>query len=240
VGDEMRMSARLRWYDPSPWTHPPKEDVMQLLHVVATPRAADSRTLRISYPFLESFRAECPDAQIETLDLFTRDLPALDGTNIDVKYNLMSGRPISPGYAESWQHIEELINQFMRADVCVISTPMWNFGIPYVLKYYIDVIVQPRYLFEYDAAGIPVGRCQGKRMVCITTRGSDYSVGGPMHAFDLQEGYLRAIFGFVGITDIEFINAQPIDMGPERREAAITASIETAQRLATKLGSQTV
>ena len=210
---------------------------MRLLHVIATPRAADSRTLRVSYPFLERFRAECPDAQIETLDLFARDLPALDGTNIDVKYNLMSGRPISPGHAESWRHIEELIDQFMGADVCLISTPMWNFGIPYVLKYYIDVIVQPRYLFGYDDAGMPVGRCHGKRLVCITTRGGDYSPGGPMHAFDLQETYLRAIFGFVGITDIEFINAQPIDTGSESREAAITASIEAAQLLATKLAS---
>jgi FMN-dependent NADH-azoreductase len=210
---------------------------MQLLHVVATPRAADSSTLRISYPFLECIRAECPDAQIETLDLFARDLPALDGANIHVKYNLMSGQPIDPSHAESWRHIEELINQFMRADVCLISAPMWNFGIPYVLKYYIDVIVQPRYLFTYDDMGVPVGRCHGKRMVCITTRGGDYSAGGPMHAFDLQEGYLRAIFGFVGIADIEFITAQPIDMGPERREAAISASIEAAQRMAVKLVS---
>jgi FMN-dependent NADH-azoreductase len=235
-----RLSGGLHRYDSWPSSHPPREHILRLLHVVATPRAADSRTLRISDRFLESLRAECPDAQIETLDLFTRDLPALDGTNIDVKYNLMSGRPISSGHAESWQHIEELIDQFMRADVCVISTPMWNFGIPYVLKYYIDAIVQPRYLFAYDDAGIPVGRCQDKRMVCITTRGGDYSAGGPMHAFDLLETYLRTIFGFVGITDIEFINAQPIDMGPERREAAITAGIETAQRVATELVSQTV
>jgi FMN-dependent NADH-azoreductase len=213
---------------------------MRLLHVIATPRAADSRTLRISYPFLEHFRAACPDAEIEVLDLFERDLPALDGTNIDVKYNLLSGRPIDPSHAESWRHIEELINQFMRADVCLISTPMWNFGIPYVLKYYIDVIVQPRYLFAYDQTGTPVGRCHGKRMVCITTRGGDYSAGGPMHAYDFQEAYLRAIFGFVGISDIEFISAQPVDMGHELRETAIASSIDAAQRLATSLVSQTV
>jgi FMN-dependent NADH-azoreductase len=69
-------------------------------------------------------------------------------------------------------------------------------------------------------------------MVCITTRGGDYSESSPFHAYDFQESYLRSIFGFVGITDIQFINSQPMDVTPELREAAISKAIEEAKTLA--------
>ena len=109
---------------------------------------------------------------------------------------------------------------------------MWNFNIPYALKYYIDAIVQPGYLFRYNEQGVPVGLCRGKRMVCVTTRGGDYTAGSPMQPYDVQEPYLRAIFGFVGIADIQFIHANLMDVNPELREAAISAGIEQARGLA--------
>jgi FMN-dependent NADH-azoreductase len=208
---------------------------MQLLHVIATPRASMSATLRVSRPFLEQLGAARPDLRTETLDLFTDDMPVLAGQNIDSKYDLMRGGPIDASRAAPWRSIETLIDQFLRADVCLISAPMWNFGIPYALKYYLDAIVQPGYLFAYDETGVPAGRCAGKKLVCVTSRGSDYSPGTPMQAYDLQEPYLRTIFGFVGITDIEFVNVQPMDMDPVRREDAIRAGIETVRRLADRL-----
>ena len=162
-------------------------------------------------------------------------MPVLAGQNIDSKYDLMRGAPIDASRAAPWRSIETLIDQFLRADVCLISAPMWNFGIPYALKYYLDAIVQPGYLFAYDDSGVPVGKCAGKKLICVTSRGSDYSPGGPMHAYDLQEPYLRTIFGFIGITDLEFVNVQPMDMDPVRREDAITAGIATVRRLANRL-----
>ncbi len=207
---------------------------MHLLHIVATPRPSYSNTLRISERFLERLRAGAPDVQVQTRDLFTDDLPAVAGENIEAKYTLMLGRPVDPEHAESWARVESLIHQFLAADVYLISTPMWNFSIPYALKYYIDAIIQPGYLFRYDEHGVPVGLCHGKKMVCVTTRGGDYSAG-PMQAYDLQEAYLRAIFGFVGITDIQFIHAQPMDVTPELREAAVSAGIEAAHDVAAKL-----
>jgi FMN-dependent NADH-azoreductase len=204
---------------------------MLLLHIVATPRDGDSHTLRISQAFLECLRAEQPDLRVETLNLFNADLPSVAGDNIEAKYSLMFGQSIDRRHAESWKDIERSIAQFKAADGYLVSVPMWNFSVPYVLKYYIDAIVQPGYLFTYDAQYQPVGLCQGKRMVCITSRGADYSPGTPLHASDLQEPYLRAIFGFVGI-DMRFINVQPMDMGPELREAAVTAGVEEARVLA--------
>jgi FMN-dependent NADH-azoreductase len=208
---------------------------VRLLHVIATPRGAGSTTLRVSKPLLEHLQATRPDLQIETLELFTQGLPTIAGQNIDTKYGLMKGQPIDAASAQSWRNVEDLIHQFLRADVCVISSPMWNFSIPYTLKYYIDAIVQPGYLFAYDEAGIPMGLCQGKRMVCVTSRGGDYSDVSPMHSYDQQEPYLRAIFGFAGITDIDFINVQPADLSPLQTEEAVSAGIAAARQLADKL-----
>lgn len=205
---------------------------MRLLHIVATPRAERSNTLRLSQEFLDALRADQPGVEVETLDLFRHDLPAVAGANIDAKYQVLIGQPVDPGRAESWGEVERLIAQFKAADAYLISSPMWNFTVPYALKYYIDAIVQPGYLFSYDEHGAPVGLCQGKRMACITTRGGDYSEGGPMHAFDQQVPYLRTIFGFVGVTDIRFVHAQPMDVTPELREAAIARAADEVRALA--------
>lgn len=204
---------------------------MNLLHVIATPREHESNTLRVSDAFLESLRAKYADLNVDVLDLFKSDLPAVAGDNIDSKYTLMIGQPIDKRHKESWKQIEAMIERFLSADIYLISAPMWNFAIPYALKYYIDCIMQPGYLFKYDEQGRAIGLVHGKNMVCVTTRGGDYSEHSPFHAYDFQEPYLRAIFGFVGITDLHFINAQPMDVTLELRGIAITAAIEQARQL---------
>jgi FMN-dependent NADH-azoreductase len=75
----------------------------------------------------------------------------------------------------------------------------------------------------------------GKKMICVTSRGGDYSPASPMRAFDFQEPYLRAIFGLTGITDIEFINAEPMDVTADLREGAISAAVTAAGKLAGQL-----
>ena len=208
---------------------------MKLLHIIATPRAARSGTLQISSAFLRQLQARRPELEVRTRDLFAAELPPVDGQNMDSKYRLMAGRPIDPGHAESWAHIEALIDEFLAVDLYLVTTPMWNFSIPYVLKYYIDAIVQPRYLFAYDEHGVPAGLVHGKKMVCVTTRGGDYSPGSPMHAYDAQESYLRQIFGFVGITDMRCVHGQPMDLAPAVRAASLESATRAACSVADEL-----
>jgi FMN-dependent NADH-azoreductase len=194
---------------------------VKVLHIIASPRERKSNTLRISEVFLEGLSAAVPDMSVDVVDLYRQDLPAVAGTNIDVKYSLMIGQPIDKEYERSWRQIETLIEGFMAADVCLISSPMWNFGIPYALKYYIDCLVQPGYVFKYDEQGRPVPLVHGKRLVCVTSRGGDYSARSPLAVYDFQEPYLRAIFGFIGVTEAHFVNAEPMDVSPVLREAAL-------------------
>jgi FMN-dependent NADH-azoreductase len=205
---------------------------VRVLHVIATPRGAGSNSLVLAEEFLRELRSLEPTVAVDHLDLFETDLPAIAGDNIEAKYTLMVGQPISRDHVESWRTIEALIEQFKGVDACVVTTPMWNLGIPYALKYYIDCIVQPGYLFRYDEVGRVVPMVHGKRMAFITTRGGDYSPGGPMHAYDFQEPYLRAIFGFVGVQDVDFVNAQPMDVTADLRVAALEEAVGRVRTLA--------
>ncbi len=209
---------------------------MRLLHIVATPRSSSSHTLKVSEAFIGSLTAGRDDVQVEVVDLYNCDLPALAGDNIEAKYTLLVGQPIDKTHQESWRQIELLIERFLAADAYVISTPMWNLSIPYALKYYIDCIVQPGYLFRYDPTGQVVPLVLGKKMLCVSARGGDYSAGSHLHAYDFQQPYLRAIFGFVGITDIEFIDIQPTDVTPDLRATAVTAALAQARSSATSAG----
>jgi len=190
----------------------------RLLHVIATPRGLESNTGRVSSMLIEALDEQDDDLQVATLDLFKADLPAVAGRNIESKYKLMTGQELDAPAKESWSHIEKTIQQFLAADIYVLTVPMWNFGVPYALKYYIDAIVQPGYLFHYLPDGRPEGLVLDRKMICVTSRGGDYS--GYMKSFDFLESYLRTIFGFVGITDIHFINAQPMDVSADTRKAA--------------------
>jgi FMN-dependent NADH-azoreductase len=203
----------------------------QLLHVIGTPRGLASNTGRVSNALLEEILEQDDDVVVTTLDLFKSDLPSVAGRNIESKYKLMTGQALDGPSKESWREIERTIEQFLAADVYLLTVPMWNFGIPYVLKYYIDAIIQPGYLFRYTETGAVEPLVKGKKMICVTSRGSDYS-SEPMRAFDFVETYLRTIFGFVGITDIRFFNAQPMDISRDIRMAAQRAVINEVREYA--------
>ncbi len=202
----------------------------KLLHVIATPRGDESSTLKVSGVFLDAFRESHPDWVVEELDLTREELPSLTVKRVDGKYVLLSGKDLYGDMKESWRDIISEIERFLSSDAVLISTPMWNFGIPYTLKHYIDVIVQPRYLFRYTSAGSE-GLAKGRKMMVITSRGGDYSSADAKGA-DFQEPYLRFVFGFTGINDITFINAEPMGMGVELQEKAIASAQEKARKLA--------
>lgn len=204
----------------------------KLLHIVATPRGADSRTLKVSEVFVKEFKNKYRDCRIDELNLFNEILPPLTQRRVDGKYILLGGKDLSGEFKAAWRDIESHIERFLSADSYLVSTPMWNFSIPYILKHYIDIIVQPKYLFRYTEKGIE-GLVRNKKMVIVTSRGGDYGAESPFHSYDYQEPYLRAIFGFVGITDIAFINTQPMDaLGEDVQGKKIEESGQRARELA--------
>lgn len=204
---------------------------MKLLHIIASPRGEKSRTTRIANEFINSLKSKHPNLIVEDLELFQMDLPTLNQSVTETKYMTIAGATLDSASQFMWNEIADISKSFVSFDMYVISAPMWNFSVPYKLKHYIDVIMQPGILFKFTATGVE-GLAKNKKMICITSRGSDYSVGTPMNAMDFQESYLRAIFGFAGITDVSFINAQPLDYTPDLATMKINEANSEASDLA--------
>jgi len=203
----------------------------RLLYIIATPREEESRTLQVSQVFLEAFEQNHPGWVIDELNLSKEHLPSLSQKSVTGKYVLMGGKDLYGSLKETWAEILQHIERFKTADRFLISTPMWNFSIPYMLKQYIDLIVQPRHLFQYREDGTVEGFVKNRKMIVITSSGGQYE--GESEKQDHLEPYLRTIFGFVGIQDIEFLKAQPMDSGAEKRKL----KIEEAQTKAKELGA---
>ncbi|MDP2980759.1 MAG: NAD(P)H-dependent oxidoreductase [Candidatus Omnitrophota bacterium] len=202
----------------------------KLLHIIATPRQEESRTLKVTEAFFEGLENNDPDCRVDTLNVAKEKLPPMTIKAVSGKYVLLGGKDLPEELKPAWEDIIKHIERFLSADGYLISSPMWNFSIPYYLKHYIDVILQPRYLFRYTEKG-PEGLVKNKKMVVITSRGGDYGPDSPSHSYDFQEPYLNAVFGLAGITGITFINSQPMDaLGPEIQKQRIDAARKIAKK----------
>lgn len=201
----------------------------RLLHIIATPREGDSRTLQVSESFLEAFQKSHPEFLIDELNLCKETLPSLSQKAVSGKYVLLEGKDLFGSLKEIWGEVLQHIDRFKTADFYLISTPMWNFSIPYMLKQYIDLIVQPKYLFQYKEGGKVEGLVQGKKMVVITSRGGAYL--GEDKASDHEIPYLKTIFEFIGFTEIEFIVAEPMDMGRKLQKTKLDIAKEMAYKM---------
>jgi FMN-dependent NADH-azoreductase len=110
---------------------------------------------------------------------------------------------------------------------------MWNFGIPYRLKQYIDIITQPGLTFSYDPEKGYTGLVTGKPVLFVLARGGEYPEGTPAVAFDHQTSYLKTIFAFMGFTDMSAILVEPTLMaGPEAAEKKVASLIEKTKEKA--------
>ena len=125
----------------------------------------------------------------------------------------------------------ELVRRDLAADVVVIGVPMYNFSIPSQLKAWIDRILVAGRTFSYGADGVPKGLAGGKQVIVALARGGRYGAGSPAAAAEHAETYLRAVFGFIGVTAPEFLIAEGLMMGPQIREAAMAEALGSAARL---------
>ena len=124
-----------------------------------------------------------------------------------------------------------MLDEFLAADVVVIGAPMYNFTIPSQLKAWIDRILIAGKTFKYSAQGVE-GLAGNKRVIVAISRVGYYGPGTPMAVLEHLESYLRSVFGFIGVTNCEFIAADGIQVGPEHREKAVAGALQAAERLA--------
>jgi FMN-dependent NADH-azoreductase len=178
---------------------------MNLLHIDSSALGAASATRELSQAIVARLQRERPGLTLARRDLDADPLPHLTGASL-------SGADAAQAALG-----EALLAEFLAADVIVIGAPMYNFGIPSTLKAWIDRIAVAGRTFRYTAQG-PVGLAGGRRIVVASARGSALGDG---HPADFQEAYLRQVFGFLGIRDIEFVRAEGVALSPEHRARAL-------------------
>ena len=203
-----------------------------LLYLQASPRAERSHSRKVADAFVQAYLRANPDDKVVTVDLFKMALPAFDGVAVQAKYSILHGQKFSAEEAAAWQGIESVIAQFKAADKYLLAVPMWNFGIPYRLKHYIDIITQPGYTFSFSPSEGYKGLVIGKPVCVVYARGGDYSKGSPAEGFDQQTRYLEQALGFIGFAGIQSIAVEPTLAAPELFGEREVSALAKAQSLA--------
>ncbi|MFH5805590.1 FMN-dependent NADH-azoreductase [Alienimonas sp. DA493] len=202
----------------------------RLLYVEASPRKQRSHSIAVARAFLDAYRTANPTDTIEELDLFAETLPPFDGDTIAAKYAVMGGENFSQEQKTAWDDVTRRGEKFKSFDKYVFSVPMWNFGVSYAMKHYIDYITQPGLLFKTTDSGGYEGLCSGPAMV-ICARGGEYNPSMP-GGYDYQAPYMKLWCGFVGLSP-ELLLVQPtLNNGPEAAQKARAEAIEEAKKKA--------
>lgn len=200
----------------------------KLLYIEASPRKSRSKSIEVAQTFLSTLQTTHSSVELDTLDLWATELPRFDGDTLEAKYAILHGQSHTPEQAKAWKRVETVIERFKSADWYLFSLPMWNFGIPYVLKHLIDVIVQPGLTFSFSPSEGYKGLVTGKKAAAVYARGGAYGPGSGAEDYDLQSRYLAVILGFVGVTDLANIFVEPTLAAPAELEAMVTKAKELA------------
>lgn len=170
----------------------------KILKIITSTNGETSFSNQLSNAVVEKLKAVNPGSTLETLDLSKTPLPYLTGSHINAVY--APAETHSEEQKAALKYSDEAIQNLLDADVIVIGVPLYNFGIPAVLKGWIDQIARAGKTFSY-ADGSPKGLVTDKKVYLSIASGAIFSEG-PYKSYDFSESYLRAVFGFLGMTDV--------------------------------------
>jgi FMN-dependent NADH-azoreductase len=182
---------------------------MKLLHLDSSILGENSVSRAVSAAVVRQLKDAHPDLEITYRDLVAQPLEHLTLAAL-----------------ADTTHVEA----FLAADVVVIGAGMYNFALPTQLKAWIDRVAIAGKTFRYTEAG-PQGLAGGKRVIVALARGGLYGEGSDGRSMEHAETYLKGVFGFMGVTDVEFIIAEGIALGPDQRAAALAGAIAAAEKV---------
>lgn len=188
---------------------------MKVLHIDSSIMADASVSRQLSQAIVSQLSEKHAQVEVEYLDLATQPIPHLDA-------EILMGKDVEQSALG-----ECIIQQYLDADVVVIGAAMYNFGITSTLKAWIDRISVAGRTFKYTENG-PVGLAGDKKAYIASSRGGVYGENSPV---DFQEGFLKTVFNFTGVTDVEIIRAEGVNMGPELKDKAIATALAQVQAI---------
>jgi FMN-dependent NADH-azoreductase len=183
--------------------------VTRLLHISSSPRGEASESLAIAATFLEAYVEAHPDAEVDTFDLWDGSLPDFGPDAAAAKMAVFAGQAPSGAQVGAWRAATDTFHRVDGATHYLFSVPMWNHGVPYILKQLIDVISQPGLVFNFDPERGYTGLLTGKKAAVIYTGAVWGPDRGVAFGQDLQQPYFDAWLRWAGIDDITTIRFQP-------------------------------
>lgn len=199
----------------------------KLLHIDASILGGNSVSRQLSAAVVDRLRKATPGLDVTYRDIGAAPLAHLSGAHLAAAHGAV---PETAAMEQDISASQAVLEEFLAADIVVVGAPMYNFTIPSQLKAWIDRILVAGKTFSYSEKGVQ-GLVGGKRVIVVISRGGFYGADTPFAAGEHLETYLRWLFGFIGITDLEIISADGIQISPEQREKALSAALQAATSL---------
>jgi FMN-dependent NADH-azoreductase len=205
----------------------PELTMTRLLHISASPRGEASESLRLATAFVDVYRETNSGAAVEHYDLWDGTLPEFGPAAAKAKMDVFAGAEPSGEGVAAWAAAKATFARFDAADRYLFSVPMWNAGVPYILKQFIDVVSQPGMVFGFDPVTGYQGLLTGKKAAVIYTGAVWGPDRGPEFGSDFQKPYFEDWLRWAGITDITSVRFQPnlaaadVDTAREKAHAVV-------------------
>ena len=185
-----------------------QSEMQKILIVESSPRGKESASRQLTEKLRERLKSIYPTAEVMERDLVSNPLPHLSYEVVKGIFTKDAEEAVS--LKDALRLSDELTEELLTADLLVIAAPLWNFGLPSSLKAWIDHIVRPGKTFKYLPAGVE-GLAKEKKAILILASGGVFTEG-PWKAWDSEEPYLRLILSFLGITDVQTVRAEGMNI----------------------------
>lgn len=175
-----------------------------VLYIKASPRGYRSHSISVADAFMETYQETNVTDLVTTKNLFEEELPPFDGPALQASYNVMRGLTHDQEQIKAWRIVQNYVDELKACSKIVMAVPMWNFSIPYRLKHYLDLVVQPGLSFGVNESGY-FGIIEDKPVFIVYARGGQYPSGSAAAGMDHQRPYLEMILNFMGLKDLRSV-----------------------------------
>jgi FMN-dependent NADH-azoreductase len=208
-----------------------------LLYIESSPRQQRSHSTAVARAFLDAYLTRHPEVELDTWDLWAPDaaLPEFDGAALSAKFAARSGAPHTPEEAAAWAEVSRHAQRLQRADLLLLSVPLWNFGVPYKFKHWLDVVTQPGLTFRPDPQKGMQGLLKARKALVVSARGGIYTPGTPTAAWDFVTPYLRHWLGMMGVAEVSVVPVEGTSVSEAMMQASRAQAITEVQSMAASL-----
>ncbi len=209
------------------------QEPVDLLYIEASPMGGTSTSRAVAQSFLDAYRRANPTHSVDTLNVWDTELPPFDARMIAAKFAVLRKHQATPEQQALWDSACAISRRFNRARRYLFALPMWNFGLPYRLKHFIDVVTLPGENWQWSRETGYVALLQDRKAMVVYSSAGDYPATQPADPSDHQKPQMRRWLQFIGVDDVQELAVGPTLVPPD----TLQATREAAMRRAAEVGA---